>query len=97
MERIGGMYGGNMKLLWPTMKFKNLTKCWDIAEVMKYGGSVGMVERYHNIPQSIVDYEKSTKYGESVGQRGRGHKQMNQECFRPTVECLEKFLSMGVK
>jgi hypothetical protein len=45
---------------------------------MKYGGSVGMVEKNYNVPWSMVDYEKLTKYEESVGRRGCGHRKVNQ-------------------
>jgi hypothetical protein len=49
----------------PTMGSQKLTKYQDIAELMKYGGSVSMEKKYHNVSKSAVNYKKLSKYEES--------------------------------
>jgi len=52
------MYGRIMELPHIMVKLKNTTKCRDVAEIVNYGGFVVMVEKKHNIPHRMVDYDK---------------------------------------
>lgn len=78
MERNKGMYERTMKVPRPAVKFLKLTKCWDIAEVIKYGGSVGMVEMKYNVLQSTMKLIFFTKYEKSIGWRNHSYIQVSR-------------------